>query len=282
MIAIKRTTISSAWLEALEQLIQVGGEAVNVAVAIEDPTAEDPGVRQVLDGFIETVAKQQPKQSPYAVVTVANTIFPQALYIARLGRAARPHLYEMHRLASRVDRRRNRDGTYFDRLVNWSGPEGQVNQLDMAIDRLEAARKRGHRVGNAFELQLSGGLGEGLSLPVYQAGRDNRVMGFPCLSHISLSLFDSRVHMTALYRNHDWISRAYGNYVGLGRLLTFIAREAGFESGELVCVSSHATAEIGRGRGFGRQALEELTAKCRSALRSNAMVTDPGGLGMPV
>ena len=44
-------------------------------------------------------------------------------------------------------------------------------------------------------------------------------MGFPCLSHVSLSLQKGVVHMTAIYRNHEFIKRGYGNYVGLGRVL---------------------------------------------------------------
>jgi hypothetical protein len=46
--------------------------------------------------------------------------------------------------------------------------------------------------------------------------------------------------MTAHYRNHYFVERAYGNYLGLGRLLVFIAHEAGLEPGRLLCVSGHA------------------------------------------
>ena len=50
--------------------------------------------------------------------------------------------------------------------------------------------------------------------------------------------------MTALYRNHYFISRAYGNYLGLGWLLKFIADAAEKKAGELLCVSSLANLEL--------------------------------------
>jgi hypothetical protein len=49
--------------------------------------------------------------------------------------------------------------------------------------------------------------------------------------------------MTALYRNHYFVSRAYGNYLGLGWLLKFISSATGREPGELLCVSSLAKLE---------------------------------------
>ena len=79
---------------------------------------------------------------------------------------------------------------------------------------------------------------------------------------MSFSLQEGVVHLSAVYRNHDFISRAYGNYVGLGRVLRFVARQSGFPIGELTCLSSSATAELGHGAGMGRGALEELARNC--------------------
>jgi len=276
MIAITAPNLSEGWLQAFEKLLDVGGEAVNVAVSIEHPVVEHEAMRSSLDEFVTSCGSNN-GQPLHAIRTVANTIFPQAFYLPRLGDEARAHLYEMQRLASRVDRRRNRSGTYFDRLIDWRGPAGAVNQLDVAIDRIRAVRRRGHSVGNAFELELDEGPATAFSLPVYSAGKDNRIMGFPCLSHISLSLFDDRVHMTALYRNHEWVRRAYGNYLGLAQLMSFIAVEAGTDVGELLCVSSHATAEVGHGRGFGRAALTDLATRCRGSLGNPSRLISVNG-----
>ncbi len=276
MIAIAASNLSEGWLQAFEKLLDAGGDAVNVAVAIEHPVVEHEGMRSSLDEFMTSCGSNN-VQPLHPIRTVANTIFPQAFYLPRLGEEARAHLYEMQRLASRVDRRRNRYGTYFDRLIEWRGPAGTVNQLDVAIDRIRSARRQGHSVGNAFELELDEGPATAFSLPVYSAGKDNRIMGFPCLSHISLSLFDDRIHMTALYRNHEWVRRAYGNYLGLAQLMSFIALEAGTDLGDFLCVSAHATAEVGHGRGFGRAALRDLATRCRDALGSQSRLVSVNG-----
>ena len=44
--------VSTAWLAGLEALLAAKrGDAVNLTVAIDDPTAEDDGIRSVLDEF---------------------------------------------------------------------------------------------------------------------------------------------------------------------------------------------------------------------------------------
>ena len=93
-------------------------------------------------------------------------------------------------------------------------------------------------------------------------------MGFPCLSHISVTLFQGRLELTAVYRNQHFITKAYGNYVGLADLQAFIAAEAGCPVGDLLCVATHADAEIGSEGGLGRNALEHLAGRCRAAMAS--------------
>jgi len=269
---IRGQNVSDAWLQAMEYLLaHPGGETSNLAVAILSPTDEDSKVRSVLDEFIEGYRKGENKQGLERISTVANTLFPQALYRRTLGKAARAHLFDMEKRGRRISRRRNRTGTYFERLVAWPDTNAQegFNQLEHVIARLTAIRGRGQRKGNATELGLttqSDVDGDGdLSLRIYGPGIDNRIMGFPCLSHITLSLLDGRVHMTALYRNHHYVRRTYGNYVGLGHLLCFVADESGYKAGELLCVSSHADAELAA---FGRQELTELVKRCRTAIGS--------------
>jgi hypothetical protein len=261
--------VSSAWVEALDLLLAGDGEAVNLTVAIADPTTKVPAVRAVIDSFIEERRRARSK-SLERVSTVANTIFPQSLYIERLGRGAEAHLYEMEERARGVNHRRNPRGTYFQRLVAWplGGPgKGEsvetFNQLDQAVTRLRRLRQQGKRRGNEFEIGLASPSDEAVALPVVVPGRDRQVMGFPCLSHVSLSLQKGVVHMTAIYRNHEFIKRGYGNYVGLGRLLRFVAQQSGWPVGELTCVSASATA-VG-GAGFSRGAVTELLGSCRRA-----------------
>lgn len=273
-VLVEGADVSTAWLEALDTLIADGGETVNLGVSIADPTRERPEIREVLDAFI--AKRRRMRRGVELVSTVANTIFPQALYIERLGRRSEPHLYEMARLGRDVSRRvkGNARGTYFERMVDW--PNGQVtdgdgtvatfNQLDQAITRLRRLHEQGTRRGNQFEIGLSSPADEAIALPVVVPARDKQTMGFPCLSHISVSLQKGVVHMTAIYRNHEFIKRAYGNYIGLGRLLRFIARQSGWPMGELLCVSASVTA-VG-GAGFARGAVETLLEDCHRAARA--------------
>lgn len=267
--AIRGANVSEAWLAAFEFLLSNEGEAINLAVTIANPALEDLGVRHRLDAFLESRrAERRSAGRVERVSTVANTIFPQSLYRIGFGDDARSHLYELVGDARTLSRRRNRSDTYFGRLVAWIGGEHEFNQLERAVRRLSGEHERDRRSGNAYELGLVDAREEmgTESLVVYGPGVDNRTMGFPCLSHISLSLSQGTLHMTALYRNHEFLRRGYGNYLGLARLLAFIARESRWEMGELMCVSSHASAEIGSGRGFGKGSLLALAQECRGAI----------------
>jgi hypothetical protein len=61
----------------------------------------------------------------------------------------------------------------------------------------------------------------------------------------------------AVYRNHDFLQKAYGNYWALCNLLCFLAKETNTIAGPLTCVSSHAYVE-GKQRRALWKFLEEL------------------------
>ncbi len=145
--AIFGRNVSTAWLAAYELLLERARDVVNLAVTIEEPLVEDSRIRLVLDRFIEERRIRNSAHRVELVSTVANTIFPQALYIPRLGRKARSHLYEMSELGRDASRRRNRRGTYFERLVAWPTTAGGINQLENAILRIRKARSRGRKNG---------------------------------------------------------------------------------------------------------------------------------------
>src|SRR5258708_11771907 len=265
-IFVSEKDVSAAWVAALDALVQAGGDTVNLLVAIADPTTEDTGVRQVLDTFIADQRRAMPR-SVQRVSTVANTLFPSAWYLPdRLGPDAADHLYELERTTRRVSRRRNPRGTYFERMVAWPGRDNQeFNQLDQAVRRLRSARARDHQRGHEYEVGVTMPADE-IAVPVLVAGKDRSTRGFPCLSHMSFSLLHGVVHLLAVYRSHDFVSRAYGNYLGLGRVLQFVARESGFPAGELTCVSASATAEMHRGGTFGTERVTALLEDFLTAL----------------
>lgn len=266
--------VSAAWVAGLERLLDGGGEAVNLTVAIAAPTTENSAVRSILDAFVADQRRSHPR-SIERISTVANTIFPESLYIERLGKDAEDHLYALERRTRDVTHLRNRLGTYFERMVAWplsnprNGEQAETfNQLDQAVTRLRRLRDQGVRRGNQFEIGLAAPDDEAIAVPMVLPGRDRQTMGFPCLSHVSLSLQKGVVHMAALYRNHEYIRRSYGNYLGLGRLLRFVAQQSGWPLGELTCISASAT--VGSGAGFSRRALNELLDACHAAERETS------------
>lgn len=272
MKAISGPNLSLGWLSALEYLLDHGGIATHLHVVIDDIHEENVGIRSLLDRFCES-------KNVYPVSTVANTIFPVALYHphnANLsGSKAREHLYEMYRQGNKVRQRfrGNKSGTYFNRMIDWPSSPTTVNQLEKIIDRLQSNRTRPNPLSSIYELSM----GESeecfvqdntADIRIRVPSTDTGIMGFPCLSHISLVLNKDQLSMTALYRNQHFIRKAYGNYLGLSRLLRFICQEAGCEAGELVCIASHADAEFN----LGKRGIVRLVEDCREAARHSQIV----------
>ena len=72
--------------------------------------------------------------------------------------------------------------------------------------------------------------------------------------------------MTALYRNQQYIERAYGNFLGLARLQAFIAREIDLNIGALVCHATHAEIDD-----LGKKAVQDLLETSRALLAGDGV-----------
>jgi hypothetical protein len=261
--AVQAGTLSEVWVTTLEHLLdQRDGKDINIVAAFPG-TAEDPAIRDVLDPFLAGLSGQRPKAKVYEVDTVASTLFPDTWYVPDRAANPREHLYRMQRRAARVHRRiSGEDETYFDRLVAYPSTDGgTVNQLEEQVLRLQGQLMVAGPKSSAYEI----GVSSPADLRIQVPGKDHQYMGFPCLSHISLTLHHGAVHVTAVYRNQGFIRKAYGNYVGLSRLARFFARETGTCVGEITCIASHADAEISVG---GKRALRKLVTDCRAVLGS--------------
>ena len=251
---VEGDNVSTAWVEALDRLLAGDGEAVNLTVAIADPTTEVPAIRSVVDAFIDGRRRARPK-SVERVSTVANTIFPQSLYIERLGEGAEEHLYELERRSRGVSHVRNRQGTYFERMVGVAAREAEKGPTGQDLQPVGPGRcppavgsaSRDDQRGNQFEIGLTTPADEAIAVPIVVPGRDRQTMGFPCLSHVSLSLQKGVVHMTAIYRNHEFIKRGMATTSALDGCCDFVAQQSGWPSGELTCVSASASARNWRG-----------------------------------
>ncbi|MFJ4836353.1 hypothetical protein ACIP79_41650 [Streptomyces sp. NPDC088747] len=231
--------VTQAWVAACNKLDRKDNPdrtGLHTVVRIADPTSDDPVFRAELD-------RLRTARGLWPLETVASTLFPAAL----AARSAGPDdLAERYRRMYPVIKRYpgNHRGTYFGRLVSYPAASNTgVDQLGTTISRLRA-QAAGTKIAAAYEIDIAAATDTeevSADLLVHTAGKDNSYIGFPCLSHISLQLDrDRRVHAAVLYRSHFMFERAYGNYLGLGRLLAYIAQQAELGCGTLTVVAGHA------------------------------------------
>lgn len=245
--------LSDAWFRAMYHLRKVGGTATNFCVAFSD-YSEERSTRKVLDDFIADYrAGGQTKGEMYPISTVANTIFPTALYRSGSpGAESRQRLYDLHAQAMLVQMRMRDKDNYFNRLVSWPSSDGPLNQLEALVLKLTRQVKATSPKSSCYEVGIEhpgfDAVTSGGDVRVQSPEHDRRLMGFPCLSHLSFTLVGGELHLTAVYRNQHFIGRAYGNYVGLARLVRFAANESGCTPGEILCVATHADAQLCLGK----------------------------------
>jgi thymidylate synthase len=123
----------------------------------------------------------------------------------------------------KLPRNRSRWGTYFHRLIAYGGKK---NQLELTIEKL----KHWPRYTTALVFHLS--------CPLVD---QPRTRGGPCWHYGELIWHKGDVlDLVVVYRNHDFFNKALGNFIALGQLLAFIAKESGKTTGRLVCHSVHA------------------------------------------
>lgn len=270
---VRARNIAEAWVLTGRHLLQAGGSQANLIVEIQSDD-DVPSVRDALDEFVGGL-----KQGRLASVSrVADTIFPIDYYRGQPGPKTRNHVYDMQRLSAKVEHRFVGD-CYFDRMIDWpyvlvGNENGKTfNQLEFRIQRLIKAWNSGKRTMNDAELALSAGAFDDYAelelstgdVRVQHPSKDTTPIGFPCLSHVSLTLHKGRLDLTATYRNQHFVSKAYGNYLGLCRLLRFIVAEVGCEMGSVVCIATHADGEFSK-NGIAAKAIERLLVDCGTLL----------------
>lgn len=246
-------TLSQAWQETVDAVAAAPGQKMfHTMTTISMPLDESPTVRRACDALLAARECQSAE-------TVANTIFPAALAAASKGPEDLVKRYQ----AMYDDVRRlspnNRLGTYFGRLVAYPGQAGEIDQLNPLISKLraesslKAPKAARYEIDTATAVEVSGAdglshvvdqdgdaLDETAGVVVHAAGRDRSPMGFPCLSGCSFQLDHGRVHLLAHYRYEYLIARGYGNYLGLARLLDYVATNAGLRVGQLTIVTGRA------------------------------------------
>lgn len=216
-------TCASAWLAATNYLIREGDEAYNLIVDIDDPvthTNQDAAAIMEVDKFLRA-------HGANPIVTVANTIFPNELARSATGKQLREEYLR------RYNRFEKGWGQYFERMVRW--PADGSDQLHDLIDRLRAQQEKERgRFHNIYELAI------------FDPPKDAHLpLKRQCLSFLSFKLHPARgLTLTAVYRNHYYIARALGNFIGLGNLMRYVAGQAGLDVGPLTCISTHAQLDV--------------------------------------
>lgn len=103
---------------------------------------------------------------------------------------------------------------------------------------------------------------------MYDPLRDGRSLygTLPCLSFLSFKLHpENGLLLTAIYRNHTYVTRCLGNLIGLGRLQAFVAKEAGVAPASMTVISTHA--EIDTGKKWGIKDARDLVKRAAELLR---------------
>lgn len=225
-IIITAHSFQEAWAQAVAELKVNGWKIWNLVVQVDNPSAINTDMQNSTIQF----AKHHNLITP---VQVAHTIFPYKFY--KPG-TSREKLYKLYWRYFNFTRTQAHSGwgTYFERMIRYA-PDGD---FDKAIDQLstiiDAINGRVVNYGSAYTM-----------VTLYPQKDVKRKMGAPCLNYLTVQVEtlperEKRINLLAVYRNHDFLERAYGNYFGLCKLLEYIAAETNSEVGRLTCISSHA------------------------------------------
>lgn len=156
---------------------------------------------------------------------VAKVLFPE---VPRAAGETREQYYSRWAAVLRRGRKTGRlhsswGSTYFERLLSLDGSD---NQIERAIHSLTTWQRK----ETAIVMHLSAPKIDKL-----------KPIGSPCLQFAEiLWSADGTIDLVAVYRNHDFLKKALGNFIGLGRLLAFIAGESEKKPGKVICHSIRA------------------------------------------
>jgi hypothetical protein len=220
---IEAANLSDAWIRAAQLFTKPGRKeiapvTVTFAGVSTTQIQETKKTRNSLDAYLAAGKGLQ------TVETVANTIFPVALWNRALPRAAIFRRYEQILPRLHSASKENRRGLYFERMTT-GGPQGAENQLNFALTEYTARKGVRRSV---------------LQIGIFQPARDHSasaLLGFPCLQHVVFTPTPSGLTVCGFYATQYLVERAYGNYLGLARLGQFVAHELGCELHRVTCMA---------------------------------------------
>jgi len=216
---IQSANCLTAWRDACRYIIQ-NGDGFNLLIHIDSPlNYAGADLNQIVNtGLISRVA----------IDDVINTIFPVKLHARSTG-LTNNQFYDKHEnlyIRGRTLHRRNRSlwGNYFLRFTRFGSK--RLNQLQAIID---AINNRANSQAASYIMHVSS----------IDYDNNTRVIGNPCLQYVQFAEHNGGINMTAVYRNHDFLTKALGNYIGLSNLLRYVSIQTGSGIGTLTCQSIH-------------------------------------------
>ena len=257
---IEADTLLDAWMKAADHLLD-SGAMLNLILEIESPRFGGG------NAAIDTIDTFLTHEDQLPTHTVAETIFPGAEYRRRGLRGVFDFYPE--KIYPAIKKHPSiRWGTYALRLVRRRTANGKhINPLQQLIEKMSSEATKPGPKRSCYEL----GIAEGeYDVSLYGPASDGtRRMGGPCLSHLSFKLFQNEVHLTALYRSHDYRYKVPGNLLGLARLQACVAREVGRDAGSLTVHSSYAY--LNGSKTEMRELLEDLRHRKEREKRANVV-----------
>ena len=213
-LLVDEPDLSKAWAKAVLHVIDHAGYEISPLVlsvtgfADDGTPAENPVMRQALDRLLLAKGMRN-------VEDVAFTIFPQRLWQVAQGK--RDLLFKLYRDAfpryQAMNRKDNRRGLYFERLISYGRGPCDGNQLEWILSQFNA--RKGVRCS-----MFQGS--------VFDPGRDHVAdaqLQFPCLQQVSFEPTNVGLVVNAFYPTQQLFVKAYGNYLGIAQLAAFMAHE---------------------------------------------------------
>lgn len=259
---IEEENLSFAWAKALRRMLEPDRTHAPITLSVRG--FSDAGLPIEHLEIREAVDAQLKLASRLSVADTAYTIFPNDIWEYR-GRPSHnvfsgffttkifPFMYRMDK--------RNRSGTYFQRMVAFgvdvsSGkiPPGHIDQIAKIV---------------AFWSRPGTHRRSALQLACFDPARDHHMKprsGFPCLQQVSLS-FDAKTKslaITGFYPSEYIFDRGYGNYLGLCHLGRYFGAQMGLKLARMNCVIAHPLL----GSAQGKNELGPLAEKIEALMKA--------------
>lgn len=216
---IQSNNCLTAWKDACNFIIQ-NGDGFNLIVNINSPLQfTENHLKEIIDTKIISAKN---------IADVTNTIFPSKLH-SRNPLLSNTDFYDKHEelyLRGKTMHHRNKGlwGNYFLRFTRFG--ESRKNQLQKIIDDINA---RSNQYAACYMMHVSSA----------DTDSNTRNIGNPCLQYVQFGQEGNSINLTAVYRNHDFLTKALGNYIGLSKLLEFVCNQTRRNIGTFTCHSIH-------------------------------------------